>query len=124
MWIVSGERRWIAVLLLFAAALALYCVNWYPGPGGCLWYGDSVSFQFYAISHSLGHPPGYPQYLALTRAIARIPLGQVWQRVDFASSLFAAAALCSYAWQGRVWRVSWLGNTCTACDATKLTAFP
>ncbi|HTU57695.1 MAG TPA: DUF2723 domain-containing protein, partial [Polyangiales bacterium] len=107
------QRPWIAVLLLFVGAMFLYCTNWYPGPGGRVWYGDSVSFQFYAISHSLGHPSGYPQYLALTRAIAAIPLGQVWQRVDFASSLFAAAALCSYVWLCRVWRVSLLG----ACGA-------
>lgn len=107
------------MLLLFAAAMFLYCANWYPGPGGRVWYGDSVSFQFYAISHSLGHPSGYPQYLALTRAIAAVPLGQVWQRVDFASSLFAAAALCSYAWLCRVWRVSRLG----VCGALATLAF-
>jgi len=103
------HRPWIPVLLLFTAAMFLYCTHWYPGPGGRVWYGDSVSFQFYAISHSLGHPPGYPQYLALIRAIALAPLGQAWQRVDFASSLFAAAALCSYGWLARVWRVSRLG---------------
>lgn len=107
------------MLLLFAAAMFLYCTSWYPGPGGRVWYGDSVSFQFYAISHSLGHPPGYPQYLALIRALAAIPLGQVWQRVDFASSLFAAAALCSYAWLCRVWRVSRLGM----CGAVATLAF-
>ncbi len=103
------QRRYIVVPLPFAAALLMYSTHWYPGPGGRIWYGDSVSFQFYAISRSLGHPPGYPQYLALTRAIASIPVGQAWQRVDFASSLFAAAALCAYFWLGSVWRVGRLG---------------
>lgn len=71
----------------------LYAIHGYPGPGGRIWFGDSVSFQYSAISHSLGHPPGYPQYLALIRGVALVPLGQAWQRVNFVSSFFAALAL-------------------------------
>jgi hypothetical protein len=91
-WRVTPAER-VSIVFVVLAALAFYALHWYPGPGGRIWYGDSVSFQFYATSHSLGHSPGYPQYLALVRTLARIPLGQVWQRVNFVSSLFGALAL-------------------------------
>jgi len=87
---------WASPLVAVAAITLLYACFWYPGPGGRVWFGDSVSFQFYAITHSLGHSPGYPQYLALIRTFARLPLGEAWQRVNLVSSLCAAAALCVY----------------------------
>ncbi len=94
-WRASNEER--AALCAAVPVIAfLYALCWYPGPGGRVWYIDSVSFQYYAISRSIGHPPGYPQYLALTRAVASIPVGYAWQRVNLVSSVFGALSLCSH----------------------------
>lgn len=91
-----AAAEWVALSILIPCVTLCYALNWYPGPGGRVWYGDSVGFQYWAISNSLGHSPGYPQYLALIRAVARVPMGQAWQRVDFVSSLFGALALGAY----------------------------
>lgn len=78
----------------FLAGLVFYSLSRYPGPGGQVWFGDSVAFQYQAISRSLGHSPGYPQYLALTRAwVAVAPFGRVAEQVNFVSAFWATASL-------------------------------
>lgn len=77
-----------AAAAAFAAALALYVATLAP----TVTLIDSGALV--VASHTLGvaHPPGFPLYTILARAVSLAPLGDVARRVNFASALFAALA--------------------------------
>lgn len=54
---------------------------------------DSGELIVAAKSLGVAHPPGFPLYVMLAHLIAAIPIGNVAQRVNFASALFGALAV-------------------------------
>jgi hypothetical protein len=72
--------------IVFLAALILY--SWTLAPTVTL----VDSGELIVTAHSLGvaHPPGFPLYLMLAHIASVIPIGNIAQRVHFASALFAS----------------------------------
>ena len=72
--------------IVFLAALILY--SWTLAPTVTL----IDSGELIVAAHSLGvaHPPGFPLYLMLAHIASVVPIGNIAQRVHFASALFAA----------------------------------
>jgi len=73
----------------FVGALALYLGTLAP----TVTLVDSG--ELIAAAHGLGvaHPPGFPLYVMLAHLVSLIPICSIAQRVNFASALFAAAAV-------------------------------
>jgi tetratricopeptide (TPR) repeat protein len=71
------------------AALALYA--WTLAPTVTL--VDSGELIVAARSLGVAHPPGFPLYVLLAHLATWVPLGNVAQRVNFASAAFAALAI-------------------------------
>jgi hypothetical protein len=79
----------VAVAILVAVvALALY--GWTLAPTATLI--DSGELIAAAHEPGIAHPPGFPLYVLLAHAATRIPIGNVAERVNFVSALFAALA--------------------------------
>ena len=76
-----------------AVALALY--TWTLAPTVTL----VDSGELIVAAHSLGvaHPPGFPLYVLLAHVATWLPLGNVAERVNFASALFGALAVAMLA---------------------------
>ena len=70
-----------------AAALVVYGRTLAPGLIALL---DTPMFQFVGRVLGVPHNPGYPLYVMLTHAVARIPLGSLPYRINLFSSVFAA----------------------------------
>ena len=82
----SKPPVWAA--LVFVLSLLLYI--WTLAPTVTL--VDSGELIIAARSLGVAHPPGFPLYLMLAHLASLVPIGSVAQRVNFASSLFAALA--------------------------------
>jgi hypothetical protein len=76
-------------LLSGVAALALYAFTLAPTVG----FVDSGELITAVSELGVPHPPGFPLYVLLTHPITRIPVGTVAARVNFASAVYAAAAI-------------------------------
>ncbi|MFN2540845.1 MAG: DUF2723 domain-containing protein [Chthoniobacterales bacterium] len=78
----------LTAAFVFVAALFLY--TWTLAPTVTL----VDSGELIVAAHSLGvaHPPGFPLYLLLAHLTSLVPIGSVAQRVNFASTIFAALA--------------------------------
>ena len=72
--------------IVFFAAVLLY--GWTLAPTVTL----VDSGELIVAAHSLGvaHPPGFPLYLMLAHVASLVPIGNVAQRVHFASAIFGA----------------------------------
>lgn len=87
----SVSLEFSLVVLFF---FGVYILTMYPGPGGRIWFGDSVRWQLLANLRGLGHPTGYPLYLFLTKAFNGIFLFvPSWVRVNLVSVVFALVTL-------------------------------
>ena len=74
--------------IVFIVSLLLY--SWTLAPTVTL--VDSGELIVAARFLGVAHPPGFPLYILLAHVASLVPLGNVAQRVHFASALFAALA--------------------------------
>ena len=79
----------LLALLVFGIALGLYLRTLYPGLNGI---GDTPKFQFVGAILGTPHPPGYPVYILLSWAFARLPFGNLAWRINLLSAVAAALA--------------------------------
>jgi len=77
-----------AALLVAVLALAVYARTLAPG----VTLVDSGELIVAARNLGVAHPPGFPLYVLLAHAATWAPFGNVAQRVNAASAVFAAAA--------------------------------
>jgi Protein of unknown function (DUF2723) len=84
-----ASRPWLGPLVTFALLLVLYVATLAPSVVG----GDSGELTAAALTGGVPHPPGYPLFALLARALAGLPLGHVpaW-RVNLLSAVSMAAA--------------------------------
>ncbi len=82
-------RPWLAPLVVFAGALALYVATLAPSVMG----GDSGELTAAALTGGVPHPPGYPLFAILARLFAALPFGPspAW-RVNLLSAVSTAGA--------------------------------
>ncbi len=78
---------------VFIVALATYCFTLAP----TVTFVDSGELIAAARTLGVAHPPGTPLYIILAHLATLIPVGNVAQRVNFASALFAALAAAAVA---------------------------
>ena len=78
---------------VFIVALATYCFTLAP----TVTFVDSGELIAAARTLGVAHPPGTPLYIILAHLATLIPIGNVAQRVNFASALFAALAAAAVA---------------------------
>jgi hypothetical protein len=78
----------ISAAIVFVASLLLYRFTLAP----TVTLVDSG--ELIAAAHTLGvaHPPGFPLYVLLAHLSTLVPIGNVAQRVNFASAIFGAAS--------------------------------
>ncbi len=82
--------RWLLVMLLVLAFLAIYIRTAAPG----LLSGDSAEFQLAAVTLGVAHPTTYPLYTVLGYlATQLIPFGEPAWRVTLVSAICAAFAV-------------------------------
>ncbi len=88
----EGARQRDALFAVGAGllAFALYLRTLYPGLNGI---GDTPKFQFLGRILGTPHPPGYPVYLLLCAAFARLPFGNPAWRVNLLSAVAASVAV-------------------------------
>jgi hypothetical protein len=84
MWI-----RKLCPALLFIGSLVLFFCTLAP----TVTFVDSGELIVTAKNLGVAHPPGFPLYLLITHFFTLLPLGNVAQRMHFASALFAAIAV-------------------------------
>lgn len=87
----AARSKWGRVAIAFAVfiiALATYCFTLAP----TVTFVDSGELIAAARTLGVAHPPGTPLYIILAHVATLIPIGNVAQRVNFASALFAAAS--------------------------------
>ncbi len=84
----SERARLVCAIIVFAASLTLYTLTLAPS----VTLVDSG--ELIAASRALGvaHPPGFPLYTLLAHLATLAPLGNIAERVNFASAIFAALA--------------------------------
>jgi Protein O-mannosyl-transferase TMEM260-like len=88
----ARRRRLTEALVAGLAGLipcAVYLRTLYPGLNGI---GDTPKFQFLGRILGTPHPPGYPVYLLLCAAFARLPFGNLAWRANLLSAVAASAA--------------------------------
>jgi hypothetical protein len=84
----SGKARLASAAIVFLLSLALY--GWTLAPTVTL--VDSGELIAAAEEPGVAHPPGFPLYIILAHLATLAPLGNVAERVNFASALFASLA--------------------------------
>lgn len=84
----TAGRLW-AALLVFAAALALYASNAAPG----LLWADGGELQAAAITGGIPHATGYPAFVLLGQAVARLGGSHPAYALNLMSSALAALGL-------------------------------
>lgn len=85
----ARRSEWLCAAASGAAALGLY--TWTLAPTVTL--VDSGELIVAARSLGVAHPPGFPLYVLLAHAATWLPVGNVAERVNFASALFGALAV-------------------------------
>jgi len=95
-------RRWAAVLLAAALAMALtiffgvlYTRTLAPSvlPYGTPDTLDSPMLQAEVAMLGIGHPTGYPSYMMLTHLFTYLPFGDPAYRINLASAVYGVAAV-------------------------------
>jgi tetratricopeptide (TPR) repeat protein len=90
MFKVEGTRlRTIGAIAVFLVSLAVYIFTLAP----TVTFVDSGELIVAAKVLGVAHPPGFPLYVLLAHLATMVPIGNVAQRVNFASALFAATAV-------------------------------
>lgn len=84
-----GMVRTVGALLVFLLALTVYLLTLAP----TVTFVDSGELIVAARFLGVAHPPGFPLYLLLAHLVTLIPFGNIAERVNFASALFAALAV-------------------------------
>ena len=87
----AARSRWGRAAIaaaVFIVALATYCLTLAP----TVTFVDSGELITAARTLGVAHPPGTPLYVILAHLATLVPIGNVAQRVNFASALFAALA--------------------------------
>ncbi len=86
--IVSFPAELVCAGIVFVTTLLLY--GWTLAPTVTL----IDSGELIVVAHGLGvaHPPGFPLWVILAHLASLVPLGNVAQRINFSSALFAALA--------------------------------
>ncbi|HEY7546514.1 MAG TPA: DUF2723 domain-containing protein [Blastocatellia bacterium] len=84
----SERARLVCAAIVFVASLSLYTLTLAP----TVTLVDSGELIAAARQLGVAHPPGFPLYTLLTHLATLIPIGNVAQRVNFTSALFAALA--------------------------------
>ncbi len=79
----------VGAALVFLLALTVYTLTLAP----TVTFVDSGELIVAAKSLGVAHPPGFPLYLLLAHLATLVPVGNVAQRVNFASAFFAALAV-------------------------------
>ena len=85
----ARRSEWLCAAASGAVALGLY--TWTLAPTVTL--VDSGELIVAARSLGVAHPPGFPLYVLLAYAATWLPIGNVAERVNFASALFGALAV-------------------------------
>jgi tetratricopeptide (TPR) repeat protein len=86
----GAHLRKAGAILVFLTSLAVYLFTLAP----TVTFVDSGELIVAAKVLGVAHPPGFPLYVFLTHLVTLIPIGNIAQRVNFASALFAAVAVC------------------------------
>ncbi|MFQ5399736.1 MAG: protein O-mannosyl-transferase family [Anaerolineae bacterium] len=81
--------RWLSILFALAALLPVYLLTMSHNVG----QADTFEFQVVAPRLGIAHPTGYPLYLMLGKLFTLIPLSSVAWRLNFASAVYALAAV-------------------------------
>jgi tetratricopeptide (TPR) repeat protein len=89
----SRRSQWLCAAAAGGVALALY--TWTLAPTVTL--VDSGELIVAARSLGVAHPPGFPLYVLLAHLATWLPIGNVAERVNFASALFGALAVAGLA---------------------------
>lgn len=76
-------------MLVFLVALTVYLLTLAP----TVTFVDSGELIVAARFLGVAHPPGFPLYLLLAHLATLVPIGNIAQRINFASALFAALAV-------------------------------
>lgn len=99
-----AKRPWLGLVLIAAALGPVYLLTMSHAVGA------ADTFEFQVVTPQLGivHPTGYPLYLLLGKLFTWLPLGSLAWRLNFASVLYALAAMgLFYAllmrWGSRPW---------------------
>jgi tetratricopeptide (TPR) repeat protein len=87
--LLSRKSQWLCAAAVFVVTLALY--TWTLAPTVTL--VDSGELIVAAQSLGVAHPPGFPFYVLLAHAATWLPIGNVAERVNFASAFFGALAV-------------------------------
>lgn len=82
----------ISFITLFIISISLY------------WYGlvptvplvDGGELITAAYLNGIAHPPGFPTYLIISHLFSKIPIGNIAQRINFVSCLFAALSVATF----------------------------
>jgi hypothetical protein len=85
----ARRSEWLCAAAVGGVALALY--SWTLAPTVTL--VDSGELIVAARSLGVAHPPGFPLYVLLAHAATWLPIGNIAERVNFASALFGALAV-------------------------------
>ncbi|HSB11584.1 MAG TPA: DUF2723 domain-containing protein [Blastocatellia bacterium] len=80
--------RVLCALTVFLASIVLYALTLAP----TVVFVDSGELIVAARSVGVAHPPGFPLYVLLAHLATLVPIGNVAERVNFASALFGALA--------------------------------
>jgi hypothetical protein len=89
----AGAIRWSRVEMLCAGVVflvALFLYSWTLAPTVTL--TDSGELIVVARGLGIAHPPGVPLWIILAHLASLVPFGNVAQRINFSSALFAALA--------------------------------
>ncbi len=88
----------LAPWLVFVFALFVYLLTLAPGLSWAHNGADGGDLVAASFSGGIAHPPGYPLYLLLGRAVALLPIGSIPYRYNLFSALTAASAAAVMAW--------------------------
>lgn len=81
--------RKAGAIIVFLISLTVYLFTLAP----TVTFVDSGELIVTAKALGVAHPPGFPLYVFLTHLATLVPFGNIAQRVNFASALFAAVAV-------------------------------
>jgi len=84
----SVKARLVCAAIVFSSSLALYSLTLAP----TVTLVDSGELIASAYTLGVAHPPGFPLYTLLAHIATLVPLGNIAERVNFASALAAALA--------------------------------